>query len=113
SGTAQLKYMNKNTRTLVTGSSVTYFPSRSYEVEKGRPFSEHEAERSMRVAVLGPLTAEKLFDNDDPIGKTVKFNGINFRIVGVLKSKGDQGFFNFDDQAIIPYTTAMSQLFGQ
>jgi putative ABC transport system permease protein len=113
SGTAQLKYLNNNTRTIVTGTSVTYFPTRNYEVEKGRPFTEDEAEKSARVAVIGPVTAEKLFEGEDPLGKTVKFNGINFKIVGVLASRGDQGFFNFDDQAIVPYTTAMSQLFGQ
>jgi putative ABC transport system permease protein len=39
-------------------------------------------------------------------------NGINFRVVAVTKAKGDQGFFNPDDQLFIPYTTAMKQVFG-
>jgi putative ABC transport system permease protein len=30
----------------------------------------------------------------------------------VLKSKGDRGFFNFDDQVVVPCTVAMKQLFG-
>ncbi len=112
SGTAQLKYLSRNTRTMITGSSVTYFPIRNYQINLGRLFTEDEAEKAARVAVIGPVTAQKLFGDEDPINKMVKFNGINFTIVGVLASKGDQGFFNFDDQAIIPYTTAMSQLFG-
>ena len=49
---------------------------------------------------------------DDPLGETIKVNGINFRVIGVLKAKGDQGWFNPDDQVIVPYTTAMKQLFG-
>src|SRR5438034_455395 len=64
------------------------------------------------VAVLGPVTVENLFGAGDAVGQTVKINGINFRVTGVLKSKGDQGFFNPDDQILIPYTTAMKQLFG-
>jgi putative ABC transport system permease protein len=112
SGMAQLKYYNQNTNTNVTGTSVTYLPIRGFEVERGRAFTEGEAERMARVAVLGPTTAENLFGVSEAIGETIKVKGINFRVVGVLKAKGDQGWFNPDDQAIVPYTTAMKQLFG-
>jgi len=111
-GTAQLKYYNKNTNCQVTGTSITYFPIRGFEVEKGRPFTEAEVERSFRVAVLGATTAEDLFGAADPLGQTIKVKGINFRVLGVLKAKGDQGWFNPDNQALVPYTTAMKQLFG-
>ncbi len=112
-GRAQLKYYNRNSNTTVTGTSITYLPIRSFEVEKGRCFTETEVERMARVAVLGPTTAQDLFGEASPLGETVKIKGINFRVVGVTKAKGDQGFFNPDDQAIVPYTTAMKQLFGR
>jgi len=111
-GAAQLKYFNKNTNASVTGTSITYFPIRGFDVERGRAFTEVEVERSSRVAVLGPTTAEELFGTADPLGETFKIKGINFRVVGVLKAKGDQGWFNPDKQAIVPYPTAMNQLFG-
>ena len=111
-GRAQVKYLDKNTATAVVGSSVTYSSIRSFEVEKGRNFTENEAERMARVAILGPTTVQNLMDQDDPIGATVKVNGINFKVIGVTKAKGDQGWFNPDDQLIVPYTTAMKQLFG-
>jgi putative ABC transport system permease protein len=111
-GSAQVKYMNKNARANVIGTAPTYFAARSFEVEFGRCFTELEAERIARVAVLGPVTAENLFGASDAVGETIKLNGINFLVVGVLKSKGDQGFFNPDDQVLLPYTTAMKQLFG-
>jgi len=109
---SQLKYMNKNTRGNVIGTTITYFPIRNFEIERGRSFSENEAERMARVAVLGPVTADNLFGTDDPIGQTIKLKGINFRVVGVMKSKGDQGWFNPDDQVIISYITCMKQLMG-
>jgi putative ABC transport system permease protein len=111
-GGAQLKYYNKNTSCNVVGTSITYFPIRNFEVEKGRAFTEVECERMARVAVLGPTTAEALFEKNDPLGETIKVKGISFRVVGVLKSKGDQGWFNPDDQALVPYSTAMKQLLG-
>jgi putative ABC transport system permease protein len=111
-GNAQVKYLSKNTRTSVLGVAVTYFPVRSFEVQFGKPFTEGDTDRMARVAVIGPVTADNLFGVQEPVGQTVKLNGINFLVVGVLKSKGDQGYFNPDDQVLVPYTTAMKQLFG-
>ena len=111
-GSGQFKYYNNNSQSIIIGTSVTYFPIRNFEVERGRPFTESEVKHSARVAVLGPTTVENLFENSDPLEETVKIKGINFKVVGVLKAKGDQGWFNPDDQAIIPYTTAMKQLLG-
>ena len=77
-----------------------------------RCFSDADTDRMARVAIIGPVTAENLFGAQDPSDQTIKLNGINFRVIGVLKSKGDQGWFNPDDQVLIPYTTAMKQIFG-
>ncbi len=111
-GNSQLKYFNKNTRSNVIGSSITYFPVRNFEIEKGRSFTEGEVERMARVAVLGPITSENLFEEASPLGETIKIKGINFRIVGITKAKGSRGRHSPDDRVIIPYTTAMKQLFG-
>jgi putative ABC transport system permease protein len=111
-GSAQIKYFDKNVRTTLTGSSITYFDIRDFQVQSGRPFTENEVNTNARVAVLGPVTVDNLFGNRDPIGQTVKLKGINFKVIGVLKSKGDQGWANPDDQAIIPYSTAMKQVLG-
>ncbi len=111
-GNCQLKYFNKNTPGNVIGSSMTYFPVRNFEIERGRSFTEGEVKRMARVAVLGPNTSEELFKGTNPVGETVKIKGINFRIIGVTKAKGSQGRHNPDDQVVIPYTTAMKQLLG-
>ena len=112
-GNSQLKYFNKNTRSNVIGSSMTYFPIRNFEIERGRSFTEGEVERMARVAVLGPTTAENLFGESNPVGETIKIKGINFSTVGVTKAKGGRGRHNPDDQVIVPYTTAMKQLLGR
>ena len=111
-GSVQIKYLNKNTRTTVLGTTLPYFDIRGFEIERGRAFTEMESERLARVAVLGPATARDLFGDNDPIGQVIKIKGINFQVIGVIKSKGDQGWFNPDDQAIIPCSTAMKQLLG-
>jgi len=112
SGSVQVKYQNRNTRTRVTGTAGTYLPIRDYAVEKGRAFSDSEVENMSRVVVLGPVTVTNLFGENEPLDETIKVNGINFKVIGVLKAKGDQGFFSSDDQVIMPYTTAMKQVLG-
>ncbi len=112
-GRGQLKYFEKNASCNIVGTSVTYFPARAFEVERGRPFSDGETEVMAHVAVIGPVTAENLMGEEDPLGATIKVNGQNFEVIGVTKAKGDQGWYNPDDQIIIPYTTAMKQLLGQ
>lgn len=112
SGSVQIKYYNQNVRSSLTGTAITYFPIRNFEVEKGRSFTEAETGSHAKVAVIGSQTAENLFGLSDPLEKTMKVNGINFKVVGILKSKGDQGWFNPDDQVLIPYTTAMGQVLG-
>lgn len=111
-GSAQIKYFHQNVRTTLTGTSTTYFDIRDFKLQSGRAFTEHEVNANARVVILGPVTVDNLFGTRDPIGQTVKLKGINFKVLGVLKSKGDQGYANPDDQAIIPYTTAMKQVLG-
>ena len=112
SGRAQIKYYENNTGTSVMGVTATYLPLRNFEIEKGRLFTDGEDDRMARVIILGPVTAENLFGKSEAVGETVKVNGVNFEVIGVTKAKGDQGWFNPDDNAFVPCTLAMKQLFG-
>jgi putative ABC transport system permease protein len=111
-GNAQVKYLNKNTRTSITGSAVTYAMIGNLEIEFGRFFRESETNSMARVAVLGPTTAEDLGITKSMIGENIKIKGINFRVIGILKAKGSGGFDDADDRVFVPYTTAMKILFG-
>ncbi|MCD8141353.1 MAG: ABC transporter permease [Planctomycetaceae bacterium] len=112
SSNLQLKYFNKNAQTSTYGVAPSYLKVRNFEIERGRNFTDNEVERMARVAVIGPTTAENLFGMDEPLGETIKIKGVNFQAIGVLKAKGDQGWSNPDDQALIPVTTAMKQILG-
>ena len=111
-GNVQAKHLNHNSNTSIQGTSAVYFEIRNFPIDKGRPFTEAEEDRWSRVAVLGPTTAVDLFGPDNPLGETIKINGINFKVIGIMKAKGDQGWYNPDDQIIVPYTTAMKILLG-
>ncbi len=112
-GRAQVKYFNENTNTTITGTAGTYLEIRSFEVEQGRAFTSVEEDRAARVALLGGTTAETLFGEEDPLGEDIRVGRVNFRVIGVLKAKGDQGWFNPDDMVLMPYATAMKRVLGQ
>ncbi len=111
-GSLQLKYFNKNAQTQTYGVAPTYPEVRNFEIDHGRNFTDAEVDRMARVVVIGPTTAENLFGKDEPVGATIKLKGVNFEVIGVTKAKGDQGWSNPDDQALIPVTTAMKQIMG-
>ncbi len=111
--TMQVKRLNKNKSVRVNGEAPTYFTIRNYPVERGRVFTDAEVDAFAKVAVVGPSTAAELFENEDPIGQEIKIKGLNFIVVGITEAKGSSGFFNPDENIWIPYTTAMSQVFGR
>lgn len=112
-GSAQVKYFSSNTNTTVYGAASTYLKIRNSEIDRGRNFTESESETMARAVILGADTAENLFGtSSDPLGRPIKVKGIRFRVIGVLKQKGDQGWFNPDDMVLVPYKTAMNLLFG-
>jgi putative ABC transport system permease protein len=113
-GGVQAKHGNKNTRPNLLGTAPTYFAIRNFTIDRGRALSDADCDAAARVAVLGPTTAKNLFGGnvDAALGQWVEIEGVHYRVIGLLVAKGDQGFFNPDDQIIIPYTTAMRQVLG-
>ncbi len=112
-GRAQVKYFNQNINTTITGAPLTYLALRAFEVERGQAFSALEDEHVARVALLGANAAEQLFEDQNPLGETIRIKNVNFKVIGVLKAKGDQGWFNPDDMVVIPLATAMKQILGR
>jgi putative ABC transport system permease protein len=108
----QVEYMNRNTNVDIIGTCTAYLDIRNFSIAEGRMFSDVDAADWRRVCILGLVTATKLFGLSDPIDQIIKIAGINFRVIGVIAAKGDQGWFNPDEQVIVPYTTAMHQLLG-
>ena len=112
SSRAQVKYLNKNTNTTIVGTSPDYLVTANFTVQNGKFFGENDIRKRERVCVLGKSVVDNLFDQRDPVGKTVKIKNIGFHVLGVMKEKGASGWRNPDDQVFIPYTTAMKRVFG-
>lgn len=112
-GRGQLVYGDKNWNTRIEGVDVDYAQMRASVPVVGRFFTEPEGKLREKLVVLGTTVAGELFQENNPVGKIIKINQINFKVVGVLPSKGATGFHDQDDVALVPLTTAMFRLFGK
>jgi len=110
---AQTVYGNKNWNTSISGTGERYPEVRNWEVELGAYFDEAMVKSAAKVCVLGADVKTNLFENEDPIGKVIRIKKIPFKVLGVLKKRGESGGFGSrDDMITIPYTTAMRRLQG-
>jgi len=83
------------------------------DVEKGKFYTRSDVSNASNVAVIGQTTVKKLFGKTDPIGKIIKIDGKNFKVIGTLESRGTDMFGNDQDDFIsIPVTTAQNKLYG-
>ncbi|WP_323756158.1 ABC transporter permease [Roseivirga sp.] len=104
SGSAEVKYEEKKTspNTSITGGDENYFSIKDVKIERGRNFSALEIEFGNYVCILGTEIVNSLFEkNEDPLNKTVKFYGNNYRVIGVLEEKGGFGGDTEEDRNII------------
>jgi putative ABC transport system permease protein len=101
-----------NTNTTVVGASAAYASVHDSAIEYGSFITDQHNRSVSRVAVLGPTVAEDLFGDEDPIGKRVRINNVNFKVIGIMQEKGGSGFSNPDDTVFIPLITMQRILVG-
>ena len=108
----QTVFGNQNWPTTLYGANDEYLGIRKFKIEEGRMFTQREITNSAKVCVIGKTVATNLFgENVDPIGNTIRFKRIPFKIIGLLEEKGQNTFGqDQDDMVIAPYTTVQKRV---
>jgi len=94
------------------GTTPSYITAHSYKIAEGESFTSEDVSKHERVAVIGQTIVQELFAGQSAVGQTMKVNGSNFEVVGVLASKGSNGATNEDDVVMAPITTVQDSLTG-
>lgn len=109
----QVTARGTNTNTQVVGTVASYPAVRNIEIDQGSFISDQNIQSLSRVAVLGPTARDDLFGVDaDAIGQTIRINKVDFKIIGITKTKGGTGFGSQDDMIFVPISTAQRYLAG-
>ena len=109
----QVSAGRNNTFAQIVGVTPEYTDVRNFPVEDGSFITEGHLANNSQVAVLGQTINETLFGNRDPLGQPIRINGRQFEVIGLLKSKGSGFFGNFDNQILVPITTAYYRISSQ
>lgn len=104
-GSINIKSGDKTATTTLEASTPNYAEIRKIEVSEGRFIDSRDIDNRFKVAVIGSETATNIFETTNVVGKTMYVNGIEFTIVGVLKSQGSSSSGSSDDRIIIPLST--------
>ena len=113
SSSYQLVNGNMNWNCSVQGVTPEFLAIRSLEIDYGSFISTNDLDKRNRVCVIGTTVAENLFENQNPVGQTIRIKNQPFKVIGLLKSKGQSSMGqDQDDMVYIPLTTAQERMLG-
>ena len=96
----------------MTGANEKFLEIRKYELKDGRMFNQQEINSLAKVCIIGKTVADTLFGKKaDPVGQTIRFANIPFRIIGLLKEKGQNTMGQDQDNMLVaPYSTVQRRI---
>jgi putative ABC transport system permease protein len=104
---------NKNWVSLVAGINADYLVAREWQIANGRSFTGDEIASGAKVAIVGSVIIEELFDGRAGTGETFRIGNVPFTVIGVLDKKGlGAAGRSQDDVVFIPLSTAKSRVLG-
>jgi putative ABC transport system permease protein len=110
-GREQIVAGGRNWNTRYQGVYPSFFTIRKRTLAAGAWFTDYELRTAARVLVLGRAVSERLFGEDNPVGRIVRMGRFPFQIIGVLDARGtSRGGVDRDDAVFVPLTTAKKTL---
>jgi putative ABC transport system permease protein len=113
-GGFQVVARDHNWQTRWRGIAPSYQRIKRWDIARGRFFDDDQTEHAARVIVIGETVRRELFTDGDPIGESVRIQGVGFEVIGVLAPKGPSATGqDQDDTVMMPWTTAMKRIVGK
>lgn len=106
SANVTVKVGTENNTTSVTGVNEYYADMKSIELQSGRFLEYIDVERRQKVCVIGTYIAQTYFGTQTCVGQTLKINGNDYKVIGVIKETADSEESSADDIIYIPYSCA-------
>ncbi len=108
-GEARSRYGKSPPTVRLFGAIPGNFPARNWVVAEGRGLLDTDVDSRRDVCVLGDGLAKSVFPLVSPLGQSVKIDGINYTVVGVLEPRGSFLGGDQDNFAVIPLTTGLGR----
>lgn len=113
-GSYTLRYDTQDHSAEINATSNLFLTAKNWTMAEGTFFNEDDEDTYATVAVIGKTVANKLFVDEDPLGKYIIINNILFQVIGVTSEQGASARGDDQDNVVfVPYTTGMLRIFGQ
>ena len=93
-------------RASIIATTPSYLDILGLTISSGRLLSQIDIENYSKVCLIGNDLSEEMFSLSNPVGQSIKIDGDNYTVVGVLTKEGSSFGSNIDEMIIIPFTTA-------
>jgi putative ABC transport system permease protein len=101
-----------NWNTTIQGVYPQFLFIRTWALKDGASFTDQDVNAAAKVCLIGLTVVANLFpDGEDPIGKSIRFKNIPFKIIGILSKKGNNSFGQDQDDIILtPVSTVQKRI---
>jgi putative ABC transport system permease protein len=102
-----IRYKDKETKQNIVVAGVTHnweFTN-NLKIDMGRMITQIDESNGSHVIVLGYDVVDILFPHRNPVGESVKIDGVKYRVIGVSEREGQQFGQSQDNRTYIPLTT--------
>ncbi|OYW52952.1 MAG: multidrug ABC transporter substrate-binding protein [Hyphomicrobium sp. 32-62-53] len=104
---------NVNWSVRIIGTESSYFQARDWALAGGRLFTDDEMYNGKAVCIIGETVRYRLYGNADGVGEYMRVGTVACTVAGVLKSRGQAGAGNDDDNIVaIPFDTFQRRIQG-
>ena len=105
-GTLSVQYQNKQTDdTTIIGYTPNMIDIDTRTLDLGRYFTPAEDRHAAYVCVIGASLVDQFFQNDNPIGRTIRTGSLEFTVIGTFQKLGSVLGQDQDNFVIIPLNT--------
>ena len=107
-GSAEVRYEGNKTdpEVQVYGVNENYLDNTGTLIDQGRNFTVFDIQNNAKVCLIGPDFLKNIFENENPLNKTISIRGVKFKIIGLLESKGATFGNNQDLKVLLPIQVA-------
>ena len=105
-GTATVSNQSLSRDIIIIGTNREMFTVRNLSIKQGRMLPKNSETRATPVCILGAKLAKELFKKSSPLGQWLRIGEYKYRVIGLLKQRGESLGLDLRDMVIIPVRSA-------
>lgn len=111
----QIVYGNRNwAPDTMIGTTPAYLEVHNWtDMAEGEAFTDRDVHNCSKVCLVGETIVRELFAGESPIGKEIRMQSVNVKVIGVLRAKGANMWGSDQDNVVLaPWTTIKFRVTG-